>query len=243
MFGFAQSEAVVAQGLASPIKSPTPAPSIASPSPLRTSQRNVQRNARRNSYKADSDDENKPISTPFKSSFSHKRVFKTSNTPPTTTIANKRHKTTSENVAELFSQSQQLIQILTTDQPETDHIPSSSILIAEGTDDAEYIDLPDLPIDLPSKIDAEYIEETIEDEAINDNDDDQHQDLEELDENQQDQQTTCVADESFGGEEKNDDSFFSANNETPTAGPSSAGLNESKAESRGNQTTGSEAQG
>lgn len=115
---------------------------------------------------------------------------------------------------------------------------SSSVSIADdkSTGEPEFIDLP---IELPTKSEPEYADETNEEEAIEqDAEHEQDDDQDEHDDGDQ-EEATYVEDESYG-EMKYDESYFTENDETKAG---ASGFSESYAEAGGNETAGTEAQG
>lgn len=153
-------------------------------------------------------------------------------------MTQKRQKTSSEHDSEPTivhipqqQQQQPLVQVLV--QQSTPQTISSSVSIADdkSTGEPEFIDLP---IELPTKSEPEYADETNEEDAI---DQDHEQDDEEQDDGDQ-EEATYVEDESYG-EMKYDESYFTENDDTKAG---ASGFSESYAEA-GQEAAGTEAQG
>lgn len=154
-------------------------------------------------------------------------------------MTQKRQKTSSEHdseptivhIPQQQQQQQPLVQVLV--QQSTPQTISSSVSIADdkSTGEPEFIDLP---IELPTKSEPEYADETNEEDAI---DQDHEQDDEEQDDGDQ-EEATYVEDESYG-EMKYDESYFTENDDTKAG---ASGFSESYAEA-GQEAAGTEAQG
>lgn len=224
------------------MKVPTPAASTASASPQRP--RALQRNISRVKYNESEESSDEKVLAPPPTTVTHKRVLQRTITPQ----ASKRVKSDSSShdapeptivhIQQQPQQQPQLVQVHV-QQPsqQQQQILSASVSIADDKSigEPEFIDLP---MEIPTKSEPEYAEETADEEAI-EQDTEHEQDADEQDDQEGEQEeATYVEDESYG-DMKYDESYFTENDDTKAG---ASGFSESYAEA-GAEATGTEAQG